>query len=206
MEKQVRIFVPPMPLFLYDNWYENLLGNIIKPMIEKYMEHLKWFWFSKYVHPNFEGDNKPDCNIERVTDDYKRPLTQYFYDIRFRYDIEEEYCNQFEDELLNISKSYHCLITDFLPYESIQDVGNERHLEAPRDYARRLKRAKLINNLYHQIALLVLDILTKNNDDQYSFPSNQEVDFNLKSSFRVPLHLFCNMANLYMNTNEGERI
>ena len=47
--RQTRIFVPISPPFDTDDWYEQVLGNIINPLLQKYEQQMNWLWFTRYV-------------------------------------------------------------------------------------------------------------------------------------------------------------
>jgi hypothetical protein len=198
MERQARIWVPDTPLFNQDDWGENLLGNIIKPITTNHPE-LDWFWFSRYWYPNLGSNEQEDCIVGELTDQWRRNSTGNFYSFRFRYSISDESRERFETELIDACLGFGCKITNFLNYDSPNDVGNPRHLAEPRTDERKTRRAEMNNKLYHRISLLALDILEDLGNNRFKMEDNDSIDFPLsRSSFRVPLHVFFNITQIYI--------
>lgn len=200
MDKQTRIFVPDNSMFNQEDWAENLLGLIIKPITIKF-KNLNWFWFSRYW--GGLGNENEDCNTSEITDQWKRSTTQYFYSLRFRYSINNEECFSFEQELQKLISKFGCKITDFRNYDKISDLGSDRHLGGERTPERKSTRADIITDIYHSVSKLTLDTLEgPNQDGRFKIEMNDSNELpEPKSSFYIPHHLFCNITNMPLHAN-----
>lgn len=195
MDKQTRVFAPFTSDYAPENWYENVLGRIIKPIIEKW-ENLDWFWFSKYVHAL--GNNE-DCDVSQISGVYtNKEYGNITTSVRFRYSIDDSLCKDFEISFEKAVRDNSCFLTDFRSWDKVGDVGSGRHIGGQINAERKKRRAERNTKLYHQISLLTLDMLEgPDNSGNFKTEVNNAPDIPFpKSSFSTPHHLFCNITGI----------
>lgn len=190
--RQTRIFAPFNESFK-DNWAENIMGRIIKPVVEKHA--LNWFWFSRYDGAISGTDNAEDCNVAEIRNWYKTEyLTENTRSLRFRYSASDKEIAIFEKELETRIKKNGCK-SEFREYLMVEDLGSNRHVGGDRSEARRQNRAKLLTELYYSISKLTLDNLEDSEGaNNFTIEINDTAIGN--SSFSVSHHLFYNIAKL----------
>ena len=194
MNRQTRIFVPLTTPFDRDNWAETVFGRIIKPVVEN-NDALKLYWFSRYNCP--ASMDAGDCDITQIPPEFMNPQNQHYRSIRFRYSIDNNHLENFEQQCRNLIQENNCCISDFRDYDIVGDLGSNRHLGGDRTQDRRTQRAELIGNLYWSICRLVLDnLIAPDAQGRYSFEHNDSNEIVFKSSFETPHHLFCNITEV----------
>jgi hypothetical protein len=191
--RQTRIFAPPTVPFATEAWAETIVGCIIAPVIAE-AQDLEWFWFSRYVCRT-EGA-LDDCDITMISCDC-RPPNRSSRSVKFRYSIADDRREAFEEQCRNRINNSGCCISDFRPYEFLEDLGSDRHIGGARTEARRQNRAQLVAELYHSISRLVLDALEgPDNNGRFALEHNGGDQNPLGSSFESLHHLFCNITGV----------
>jgi hypothetical protein len=199
MITQIRIFALPMPK---DNFYQTLLGLIIKPLINEFKTDLNWFWFSRY----WLGKDRygvwidiGDCDFEKIDAKFKAPLqgetSPCHRSVRFRINIKDEAFPKFEARVKALTAQWNYGISGFLPYDYIADTANSRMLgvENP-DTETKKRRAEIVTNYYHSIAKFMLDSLVKlEGKNEYQFEHNHYWGNEVEPYTRL-LHMFRNIT------------
>jgi len=117
--------------------------------------------------------------------------------IRFRYAVDDDTCEAFEEKCRQLIEDAGCAISDFRTYPILQDLGGDRHLEEPRTSERREKQAQLVVANYHSIAELILDALIgPDAEGHFSLPHHHNPDPRHETPFRVFHHIFCNASDV----------
>jgi hypothetical protein len=191
--RQTRIFAPPTVSFATQAWAETIIGCIIAPVIAE-AQDLEWFWFSRYVC-RAEGA-LDDCDIAMIPPDC-RPPNRPSRSVKFRYSIADDRREIFEDQCQNRITNSGCCVSDFRPYEFLEDLGGDRHIGGERTEARRQNRAQLVAELYHSISRLVLDALVgPDHNGRFALEDNDNRENPLRSSFESLHHLFCSITGV----------
>lgn len=196
--RQTRVFVlSAEPL---GDWAETLIGKVFAPLAREFDEALEWFWFSRYVLP---ANDSADCQIEAIPDEFKQLLdpggNALHRSMRFRFSVSGELQEAFERRASELIAAGGYCISDFRPYDSVDDTGSNRFLGLEnRGEGRREQRAALITNLYSVIAQLVVDALVGPDEQgRFRFEINDDTLNNPRSStFQSVLHLFCNITDV----------
>ncbi|OEU71079.1 MAG: hypothetical protein BA863_05830 [Desulfovibrio sp. S3730MH75] len=195
MIHQTRIFAPQEGLFAHPLWAETVIGRIIAPVVTQFQDALEWYWFTRYVQPA-DGDTG-DCKFAQIPQAFLDPHSGAHKSIRFRYAVEDDTCEAFEEECGRLIEDAGCAISDFRTYPILQDLGGDRHLEEPRTPERREKRAQLVVANYHSIAELILDALIgPDPEGHFSLPHKHDPDPQHETPFRVFHHIFCNASDV----------
>jgi hypothetical protein len=182
--RQIRIFVRAN--VEGDQWVENVVGRVIKPVVERHKP--EWMWFSRYREG--KQGSSVDCDISRIPDQF---CTNGLYQsVRFRVCIDRGTQKRFEQEALQRIQEAEFAVSGFIDYPYVDDLAHPRFLGEPRTAERRLRRAELMARYLDASARLYFDAL-KGQDPAnfYQLEANENFD----SSFEAMRHLFCNMTN-----------
>ena len=194
--KQVRIFIPFNGRFDLENWCEQLLGEVIKPLIEKYKGQIDWFWFSRYGSTR-NGDIG-DCDITRLTPEYFQ--NDFHISLRFRINTKIENWDSIRKDCDALISKVGVMHTGWLDYPVVSDLAHNRF--APLDFSptQRKKRAELIVGFLYANSKLVLDCLKQNTaSGKWGYEENiDKINNPLGSIFESVNHLFCNIGNVFL--------
>ena len=195
MIRQTRIFAPHEGLFTHPHWAETVIGCIIKPVVTNFQGALEWYWFTRYVQRT-DGDTG-DCMFAQIPQTFIDPQSGLHKSIRFRYAVEDDTYEAFEEECRQLSENAGCAISDFRTYPILEDLGGDRHLEEPRTPERREKRSQLVVTNYHSIAELILDALIgPDAEGHFSLPHHHQADPRQETPFHALHHIFCNASDV----------
>ena len=193
--KQVRIFAPSTA-HSDKSWGEQILGEVIKPIIEKYNNGINWFWFSRYGTTK-DGDIG-DCEIGKVLPEFFN--NNFHISMRFRISVKNDSWNDIKRECDELILKIGHMHTGWLDYNVVADLGRNRF--APQEFGlpRREKRAELIVNYLCDISKLVLDCIKRNDvSGKWEYEDNTDKSNNpLGSIFESLVHLLCNSTNAYL--------
>jgi hypothetical protein len=204
--KQTRIFVPPPTPYNDQNWVETLVGSVIKPLVTENHCIMDWFWFSRYCDYNKDKNKNTDtgdckiCKIPNnfgINEDFQSiGENGWFRSLRFRYSVADQYCDDFETQARELINAQYCVISDFRPYNHINDLGGDRFVGEDRSDERCLERARLMEQYLCYVCKLFIHCLVGPDDGRYRLErSDHELNPN-HSVFESIHHLFCNITNV----------
>ena len=188
--RQTRIFVPPSSPFDKETWVENVVGNILVPVLRN--NRPKWFWFSRYESDRTDSG---DCNISKIPQAYEFQPDGIYRSLRFRFLSPSE---EFEDSLKKAILACSCAISDIRDYSPKGDAASNRFLGEPRTEEKRKKRAELVISQFHATSELFIDCLKGPDSEGYfSLESDPDSGQNPHGSiFESVHHIFCNQTDV----------
>lgn len=189
---QTQIFIPPY--HDYEYWYETLLGEMVKPLADKF----EWFWFSQYVNTDFDKtvtdctNHGCDYTLNNIPESFHSDL---YRSVRLRFGVSEEEVNKIKDRLISLAGNHGYYIHAFQEWDCVLDLGSNRFCSNRR---RAKKRSELVLDFYHAAARLVLDNLVKKNGVFKNEYNNyyDDIPEESKTLFFSLQHVFCNMTGL----------
>ena len=132
-----RIYAKPV-----DDWYPQLLKEVVKPFVTQYEESIDDFFFFKYQHPYAV---RPYDEIETDEPMFREGELVRF--IRFRVSVYEKNIKNLEKKLLAIIKnSSTVLANEKCKYNEVADLGNrfgKQRVKEVRKYLEHACRLKL---------------------------------------------------------------
>lgn len=190
--KQTRMFVPFTEEFSNDSWREEILGSIIKPLIEEFSDKINWFWFSKYIQDSGNNADKADTNFELIKSQHPDCINTagYHRSIRFRINVKEGYWEAIEKRGNELIGQARVVIADWRDYDVVGDLGSDRFSPPSPSNEQRKERAYLVVKLYESISKMVLATLVKENEKW-----QLEYDVNSSNVSDALHHLFCNISD-----------
>ena len=188
---QTRIFVPYTPPYdTGETWAETALGRIIRPLVMDGPE-FSWFWFSRYA--NTRGNDVNDCEMAEVPDTFF--ANDFHKSLRFRFQVDEDRLEQVQIIGDNLIREAGCFVSDWRPYDVVEDLGSNRLLGEKRDREHREQRSQLVAQFYYSTARLVLDTLI-GPDAVGRFRQEYNDQNRYHSSFEVLHHVYCNITSV----------
>ncbi len=196
--RQTRIFVPNASPYDGNDWYEQVLGEIVRPLLQKYEQELNWLWFTRYVLELGGGDDK-DCDISKLTSDYL--VNNVHRSVRLRVSIHDNYQNIVETNGQSLIQKAKCFISDWRPYDIINDLGGHRFIEDQSNKVIRERRAEKVVLFLYYNSRLILDCLKQPvQGAKWQFEYNTNGENPHHSMFESVHHLFCNMTAVPLAT------
>ncbi|MDX1935036.1 MAG: hypothetical protein SFU56_20755 [Capsulimonadales bacterium] len=187
--KQIHIAAPVSPLY-QENWVEQILGSVVKPIYDEFGAAIKWMWVTRYSN-RYSAEAPPlgypfpdDC----VSDGNYRFVV---WRVSASPSVE-----------LKIQESATRLITNagchpdpkgWHPYDIVGDLGNNRWIRPDATPDQRANRALLVAQYVGSAVRLMLDSLTLDSYGHWVQEPNLELNQNAHGSFMESAHhVFCN--------------
>jgi hypothetical protein len=185
----LHIFAPPQAPFR-ENWVEQILGDVVKPIIADYDDAISWIWVTRYAGA-YTNDNPP----VGVT------IPQEFHaDGRYRFIVLRFYVNPdkrkaVQTKIIELVQKAGCFCDprNWIQYNPIEDVGGDRFIRNDAELLERTERARLIVSFVDITIRLMLHSLSKDESGYWVTEPNMILQQNPKGSmFESIRHLFCN--------------
>lgn len=175
------------------DWENQILGNVIKPIIENYEDKLEWVWATSYIIPNNSNRLVSD---HIYPSDYKENKYFYYLVVRFAAKTFNDY-KYILEQIGKLSAKYHY----YIPFEAriwsfMPDIGGDRFNRVDSGISERKHRSKLILEFMYSTLKLKIDSLIKQ-DDRWEEELNVDTIQNPDNSFFQSVHhLFCNVTQV----------
>ena len=200
VSRQTRIFVPPTSLFNHAFWAETVLGCVVAPLVRQFSA-LKWFWFARYVS---DQSDSGDCDINAIPAYFGTDRNYFsigpqghFRSLRFRYSVEENELDPFEQQARDLIQQYQCAISDFRDYDYIKELGGKRFLAGEFDSQRQSERAELVLQNFHSLCKLCIHTLSGPDQNGIYRTELSDSEQNPRQSiFESVHHFFCNITEV----------
>lgn len=163
------------------DWFEALVGNVIKPITK--LSGISRYWFSRYDF----GTGKHAL---------------------FRLEVDnQQILQQFADPIL-ASFGVQSRIT---PYDLVGDLGSARFIELSNTNSDLQTRANLVFDYLHAVCALFVDHLVSAGIDRFAVEVNTDFqNQRVETAFESYHHLFCNITSVstpvFILENGGQQI
>lgn len=183
----LHIFIPPARLnILGENWGNEIIGQVIKPIVEGYS--FRWFWITRYLQPVahaippdfvFHSSQMPDV-----------PLNAF---ILLRLSTEDKLAKQ---RALELAREGGYFVVGWEEYDVVADLGKDRFIHSDATEAERVERAHQIAMFMSWTATLLVGALQQDSG-RWVLESNSDLAQNPNGSFFQSVHhLFCNATEV----------
>ncbi len=184
---QLHIFVPTDHPYGYDNWVEQLLGSVLRPLFDDYGEALLWVFLTRHITARGMGDDVP----ERY---FHGGMCRY---VTLRISVAEDQRVEIMGLLTMLATGANCYITIPKRYDVLAELGSNRFVRPEADDTARAARAHLLVTLLDAMTRLMLDTLVQDERGVWVQEPNDELEQNPKGSlFESVHHLFCNATGV----------
>lgn len=189
----LHIFVPPREPF-NENWVEQILGDVVKPIIAEYDDAISWIWVTRYAD-QYAADNPPVGVL----------IPQEFHsDGRFRFvvlrlHVDPDFREAVQARTIALLQNTGCFSDPrgWIQYDPIGDVGGDRFIRNDAEQSERAERARLIISFVDITIRLMLHSLSKDESNRWVIEPNMIPEQNPKGSmFESVRHLFFNATGV----------
>lgn len=120
-----------------------------------------------------------------------------FRSLRFRYSVADQYCDDFETRARELISDQKCVISDFPPYNHIDDLGGDRFIGEERSDERRSERARLMEQyLFGVCKLFIHCLIGPDENRRYRLEECIHKENPNHSVFESIHHLFCSITDV----------
>jgi hypothetical protein len=187
----LRIFAPPEQPYGNENWVEQILGSIIRPIHDEFETHIHWMWVNRYT----ASVEILDSQIKTLIPDHFLRDNWYRY-VLFRLSIENPIQDTLHKRVMEHVQSTRCFASPWEDYDIVSHLGSNRYIETNAPEKHRVKRAQLIASFMDATLKLMLDTLVFR-EGQWRFEHNADSQQNPYGSiFESVHHLFCNATEV----------
>jgi hypothetical protein len=189
----LHIFAPPREPFS-ENWVEQILGDVVKPIIAEFDDAISWIWVTRYAGPH-QADNPP----VGISIPQEFHANGFFRFVVFRLHVNSDTREAVQTKTIQLLQNAGCFSDPrgWIQYDPIEDVGGDRFIRNDAERTERTERARLIISFVDLTIRLMLHSLSKDESDHWVTEPNMIPDQNPKGSmFESVRHLFCNATGV----------
>lgn len=135
------------------NWYENVLGRVIKPLVASQGRRLLWFWFEPYGYTTISDTD--GCIIQDVPA-HCRTSDNMLFSIKLRFTCPVHQLSRFRDSAKEVLEMNRCFVTNWPRYT--ENLAGSRFMGGD-SRSDRTRRTALVKQYLNAVSGLVLDSL-----------------------------------------------
>lgn len=186
------VYVPPEQPY-GDNWVEQVLGEVVRPVYERFKTKIDWLWITRYSGPY--DRNQAPWHGANLPERY-RSKGHYRY-VLFRMNTFSQGDDEVHKQAIELSQQAGCYIEQgWTDYDMKRDLGSNRFNRVDAGDEGRAGRAEMIARLIDATVKVMLDMLVVDDTGRWTLePSIHEQNPN-GSVFESIHHLFCNTTNV----------
>jgi hypothetical protein len=198
---QIWVFVPWSLPYDQTNWVEQILGEIVLPVMNEYSFQIDAVWMTRYIdsmsREPYQGLHQPFLRQQQDGQEFWRHVK-----LRFLLTGEP---TLFKSQFLTLIREAGCIApSGWQDYDLVDDLGQKRFVEPQASYDERVERAYLVFRFIDATTRLMLDAIRKDVNGLWHLEENEDKQGNPEGSFFQSLHhLFCNATNVPTLANLG---
>jgi hypothetical protein len=181
-----------------DNWVEQVLGAVIRPLNDEHGGHIHWMWMTRYILPlnGLPGNVTSHFATEPIPESFLIQEPNRYRYVLFRLSADDAQRQQIHNAALQLAKGAGFYSVPWVDYDVVGDLGNNRFIHDAASENERIERARLVANFIDATLRLMLHSLVEE-DGQWKLEPNSDTTQNPKGSFFQSVHhLFCNATNV----------
>lgn len=186
----LHIFLPDTET-INPNWVEQVLGNVVLPVVKKFDEHIRWLWITRYSD-QYDANSPPQETI--LPQEFCASGSYCF--VAFRLCARDEVKSEVHQMALSLVKQYGYYATEWVERKIISDLGSDRFAPSDADSNFRLARAELVAEFVNSTVRLMLHSLINDASGKWHLENNQSGYNPHGSIFESLHHLFCNATGV----------
>jgi hypothetical protein len=183
------MFAPPTAPYR-SNWVEQILGSVLRPLVDEYHDAISWLWVTRYAGTYVEA-NPPRG--------YPLP-PEFRSDGFYRYALLRLHADTSRRERVHMAALQLALQAGcytppdgWIPYDPVHDLGGDRFIRSDAHPEQRAERARLVANFVDSTIRLMLHSLAEGEDGTWVLePNTQRAENPYGSFFESIRHLFFN--------------
>lgn len=189
----LHVFAPPREPY-GANWVEQILGDVVRPILARYADSISWVWMTRYA--DVYVDSQPPLDVALPA--------EFRADGRFRFlvlrlQINPDDRGAVQTEIIQLARAAGCFTDprDWIAYDPVADVGGDRFIRNDAAEPERAERARLVLQFVDATVRLMLHSLVKDPAEHWINEPNMIRAQNPKGSmFESIRHLFCNATGV----------
>lgn len=185
----LHIFAPPRDPY-GQNWVEQILGDVLRPLLADHDDDISWLWVTRYAGPYTEDD--PPLGISIPQEFHANGGYRYIV-LRLHSGAGSKVA--VHARTIELAEVAGCFPDPrgWIQYDPVEDVGGDRFIRNDAGRPERIERARLIVAFVDTTIRLMLHSLWKNETEHWVAEPNMIRDQNPKGSmFESIRHLFSN--------------
>jgi hypothetical protein len=184
----IHIFAPPEEPY-GDNWVEQILGTVIRPLFLQYQDDLKWLWVTRYG--GSYSDAAPPLGYPIPERYHSNGWYRY---IVVRFSAQDEVQQSIQNEALRLAQEANCFPDPrgWIDYDIVADLGGDRFVRAEAGSDDRQRRSQLVANFMDATVRMILDALGQDSTGRWILEPNINPQNPNGSFFESVHHVFCN--------------
>jgi hypothetical protein len=190
-----------------ENWVEQVLGTIVRPLHEQYKDDIRWTWVTRYAGQY--NPSAPPYGYELPEQYHANGGYRY---ILLRVSIKDESKESLHDQAIQLARTAGCFTNPngWINYDVRGDLGNDRFVRADAGLEDRARRAQLIAYFIDATVKLMLDSIIQTDDGRWILEPNAHHVQNPEGSFFQSVHhLLCNLTGVptfVLLSNQNNRL
>lgn len=193
----IRICAPP-EAECPEKWVEFILGAVVKPLMDKHGESITRVGILRYSDAY---DHENPKGVPKLPERYQNDTFYRF--IWLRMSIEDSSRDAVNQECITLINKANCHSpVGWQYYNLVEDLGKDHFTGLDSTPEAKARRAYLIADFLDATTRLMLDCLTKDTNEEWSFEENPGSNIeghNINphgSTFEAAHHLFCNSTGV----------
>jgi hypothetical protein len=182
------------------NWVEQILGDVVLPLLTQFGQKIEWIWLTRYMD-NYNQDNPPVGY--KLTDEYKGH--GFYRYVVFRCSVDKSIEPELHLLAQNLAKEKGYFAPEWLIYNVVDDLGNDRFAPTDASSQFRQDRAHLVVRLIDSTVRLMLHSLIRDEKGMRRLEKNVSPQNPNGSIFESLHHLFCNASGVPINVLVSKR-
>lgn len=191
---QIWVFAPWQPPYGQANWVEQILGEIVSPVMHEYDAQIDAVWLTRYV----------DSMDKEPYDGLRQPFLmqqdgqEYWRHAKLRFLLNGE-IDSFKLRVETLIQNAECIAPlGWQDFDYVSDLGSDRFIRPQANLDERKQRAYLVFQFMNMTTRLMLDSVQKNDLGQWMLEPNEYKEAPTTSFFQSVHHLFCNATEAPM--------
>lgn len=189
----LHIFAPSREPYK-ENWVEQILGDIVKPIITEFDDAISWIWVTRYAGPYLDDNLPVGISIPQ-----EFHANDFYRFVVFRLHVNSDFREAVQTKTIELVRNAGCFSDPrgWIQYDPVGDVGGDRFIRNDAERSERTERARLIISFVDITIRLMLHSLSKDEFDRWVIEPNMIPEQNPKGSmFESVRHLFCNATGV----------
>lgn len=190
---ELPIFAPARPPY-GANWVEQILGEVVAPLLDRFGDQVTWVWVTRYAGPYAES--RPPMGHALPAE--HRSDGQYRYVI-LRLDAPAGARAEVHSTALDLARAAGCHTPaeGWVAYDVVGDLGSDRFIREDATPSQRAERARLVAGFVDATVRLMVHSLSRETDGRWALePNAVRAENPYGSFFESVRHLFFNATGV----------
>jgi hypothetical protein len=189
----IHLFAPAQP-DRGRNWVEQILGEVVKPIVDAFRSDIQWVWVTRY---SGRYDTSALPLGAHLSPDFI--FNGYYRFVVIRIMAHAAVVANIQAQVIEKATRAGCYIhpDGWITYDFVKDLGSDRFIRPDAASVERERRADLVARFVYATLQLMLDSLVTDQHGSWMIENNADEAQNPRGSyFQSVHHLYCNVTNV----------